>query len=153
MKRTFLFALCCVFAASIFTGCAGPGDDVEVMGETPAPTVAREGEPLPALAGGWVATEGKASLDLMPDGKGSMESTMNVRGSEQVSKASGTWSATQDTFYFEYVDEAGVHTVIKYPYEIKGDTLTLTMAKIRKTMEYRRAKAGEATAAASTDQK
>jgi hypothetical protein len=130
-----------------------PADQVEVMEETPAPTVVREGEPRPALAGGWVATEGKATLDLMPDGKGTMESTMNVRGTEQVSKADGSWSATDDTFFFEYIDESGKPTVIKYPYAIKDEKLILTMAKIRKTMEYRRAGSDDAAQAAAQEKK
>lgn len=153
MKRNLFSALCCVFALSLLTGCSSPTEEVEVLDETPAPTVVMEGEPRPDLAGGWVATEGKASFDLMPDGKGKMESTMMVRGAEQVTKASGKWSATDDTFFFDYVDDSGNHTVIKYPYELKDEKLVLTMAKIRKTMEYRRAGAEDAAKAASAPAK
>jgi hypothetical protein len=89
----------------------------------------------------------------MPDGKGKMESTMMVRGAEQVTKASGKWSATESTFFFDYVDDSGNHTVIKYPYELKDEKLVLTMAKIRKTMEYRRAGAEDASKSASAPAK
>ena len=94
------------------------------MAEAEKPLVAFEGNPDPQFAATWKSADGRSTYQLARDGTYKLDSKISVQGRAPFnSHLEGDWKVKDDRMLFR--DKSGV--AVPYAYELKGDTLTLSL--------------------------
>jgi hypothetical protein len=128
--------------AMILIGCKPPSSSDSESADDGSPSskvIAFQGTADPALVGTWVSKAGDSIFELGKDGSLKMTALRQIPGTKEPQKLTrnGSWAVNGKEFYTKSND-AGGETVAKYEYEQKGNTLDLSISKMKIKTELHR---------------
>jgi len=123
-------------AAILLCGCGSNGDD-QASSRAPA-VVTFQGQVDKGFVGVWKTHDGRAGLDLEPDGVLKLTTIAATPKGDVKSELTGKWAVASGELYLQYKEKSGGFVVIKYPAGLTANALTLGKKGGRLTKIYTR---------------